>query len=100
MALDDLASRMKPGRAGAAGKPPAIDPDQIMAEARQAAARAERLSDLVLGPILLLGGAGIAALCYLVATQGGLMYGMAIAALIAIVVGSKKLLRGIGLLER
>jgi hypothetical protein len=54
----------------------------------------------VLGPILLLGGAGIAALCYLVATQGGLMYGMAIAALIAIVVGSKKLLRGIGLLER
>lgn len=96
MAFDDLAKRM----GASAGEGSQVDPDQIMAEAQAAARRSQRLSDLVLGPLLLLGGAGIAVLCYLVATQGALMYGMGMFAIGAIIVGSQKLLRGVGLLRR
>lgn len=96
MGFDDLAKRMGNSSGGAVGDATgARDPDQIMAEARRAAERSSRISDLILGPMLLLGGAGILALCYLVAKEGGLMYGVAAAGIAAIVVGARKLFRGI-----
>jgi hypothetical protein len=99
MGFDDLAKRMGGSRGGAVGDAAvARDPDQIMAEAQRAAERSSRISDLILGPLLLLGGAGILVLCFLVARQGGLMYGMAFAAIGAVIVGGKKILRGLGLI--
>ena len=71
-----------------------------MAEAQAAAERSATISDLILGPMLLLGGAGILFLCYKVAGQGAYMYGLGVAALVAIVTGSQKLLRGVGILRR
>jgi hypothetical protein len=100
MAFDDLANRMGSTRGGEVGRgSEGLDPDQIIADAVKAARRSRRLSDLILGPIALVGGAGIAVLCYLVATQGALMYGMVFFAIGAIIVGSAKILRGVGLLE-
>lgn len=99
MSFDDLAKRMGKPRGDIGDSPGTRDPDQIMADAQRAAERSSRISDLVLGPMLLLGGAGILVLCYLVARQGGLMYGMAVAAIGAILVGLRKVARGLGLMS-
>ena len=99
MAFEDVAKRMKPGRGGQVADAQPIDPDQIIAEAQRAARRSARTSDLILGPMLLAGGAGILWLCYAVAKQGGYMYGMVVAAVVAISIGFRKVARAIGLVS-
>lgn len=66
MAFDDLAKHMA-SRSGK--KQPAGSADQIVAEAAKADRRANRTRDLILGPILLVGGAGILLLYYLVIVE-------------------------------
>jgi hypothetical protein len=71
MAFDDVAKRMRETHGRKLGDTSrTTDPDQIIADAMKSDRQASRISNLVLGPMLLLGGAGIAVLCYLVARQG------------------------------
>lgn len=110
MAFDDLAKRMgaRPGVGSASG---ITDPDQIVAEAQSAARRAARTQDLVLGPILLIGGFVVLVFWYLlvVAKTGrplrvswtelkGMSY-VAAAGVGALIFGIYKILRGIGILK-
>jgi hypothetical protein len=111
MAFDDLARRMGAQPGSASGT---TDPDQIIAEAQIAARRAARTRDLVLGVLLLVGGAIIVVLWLSVyaraITTSGLRskaehdvwgsYYIVAAGAGAIIVGVHKLLRGIGVLKR
>jgi hypothetical protein len=70
----------------------ATDPDQMVVEAMAADRAAQRRSDLILGPLLLVGGIGITLLSLSVATQGGGLYVVAGG---AILTGLGKTVRGI-----
>lgn len=98
------------------------DPDQIVAEAARAARRAQRLRDLILGPILLGGGLLLALFWYSLIRErdamlqhpelyqnetalsfvgmGQYIHLLFVAALIGIGGGARSILRGIGLLRR
>ena len=90
MGFDDLARHMRSVHGGKLSN--ATDPDQMVIEAQKAARAAQRRSDLVLGPMLLVGGVGITALSLTVAQEGGGMYVVAGGAVIA---GLAKTARGI-----
>jgi hypothetical protein len=107
MAFEDAAKRMGGKRGRQAGDGATVtDPDQIMADAVKAARRSSKIRDLVLGPILLVGGLVVGALCASTIRQVGIMHmdrimdALVVSAIVAIVVGSQKILRGIGILKR
>lgn len=98
MAFSDVAKRMDKNHGGRVGKALELtDPDQIIAEARKSDRRAQVRSDLILGPILLVGGIGVTALSYMAAAGGGVY----VVTTGAIVVVGGKLGRGLlGLIRR
>lgn len=120
MSFDDLAKRLGGPRGGIGDSSGTRDPDQIMAEAQRAAERSARIRDLVLGPMLLVGGATIAVLWFSVMRQrsaiihnpglaeqrstlvglGPMIHWILVAAVAGILLGTRKILRGIGVLTR
>ncbi len=102
MAFDDLAKHMaaRDGKKKLASPPG--DVDQILAAAAAADRRMNRTRDLVLGPLLLIGGLAVGILVWSVRAAGGLdrqMFQFALAgsafALAAIGLGARKTLRGL-----
>lgn len=77
-----------------------------MADAQKAAERSSRIKDLVLGPILLVGGLVVGALCVSTIRRVGIMRmdrvmdALVVAVIVAMVTGSHHILRGIGVLKR
>ena len=72
----------------------ATDPDQMIAEAIKADRRSQLISDLILGPMLLVGGIGVTVLSFTVATRAG--GGIYVVAGGAILAGLAKTGRGLG----
>ena len=103
MGFDDLAKHM----AARDGKKKVLssgDGDQIIAEAAKADARMNRQRDLILGPILFVGGLASLALCVLllIDDKGGIeRHDVRLIAMLmggagaGIVVGGRKLIRGL-----
>jgi hypothetical protein len=118
MGFDDAARRMR-GERGGGEVPSTIDPDQIIAEAVRAEQRSSRRKDLLLGAILMAGGGLVGVLWYDTMARvlagwfgdarpapegkmmpGPLMYLIGLFAIGAIIVGTLKMLRGLGVLRR
>ena len=70
MGFDDLARHMAARDGRKKARVESSDPDQIVAEAMKSDRRMSRTRDLVLGPLLLVGGLGIGVLAYGIAASG------------------------------
>jgi hypothetical protein len=96
------------------GNPLLIDPDRMVADAAEAEKRSQRVKDLVLGPLLLVGGIVVGLLMYstlkqAAAATGSMLktlamttYGtklLLVAPVVATIVGAHKILRGLGILK-
>lgn len=102
MGFDDLAKHMAARDGRKKVHSASADADQIVAEALKADGRMNRIRDLVLGPMLLVGGLGIDVLILSAAASGGLdrsmiryMIIIGVAAAAATVVGLMKTIRGL-----
>lgn len=93
MGFDDLARHMasRDGKKGSAS----TDPAQMLAEAAQSARRMQRMRDLILGPILLVGGIVVGLLAYSIGTRDQLVVYLGGAALLGIAAGGGMLARGV-----
>jgi len=120
MGFHDVAKRMRSGRE-VDEAPMAENPDDIMARALEAERRSSRRNDLVLGVLAVVGGGVVAVLWFSMMGQwtrallggadpdprnssmglpGPVVYAIGGLALGAIVVGLRKILRGLGVLKR
>jgi hypothetical protein len=116
MGFEDAAKRMRAQHGGdVGGNPLLIDPDRMIADAVEAEKRSQRVKDLVLGPLLLVGGIVVGVLMYstlrqVVVTTGSLLKALAmttfltklllVVPVVATIVGAHKILRGLGVLKR
>jgi uncharacterized membrane protein len=95
MGFDDLAKHMAARDGRKKVHSASANADQIVTEAIKADQRMNRIRDLVLGPILLVGGLGIEVLVFKVAAIGADMIGIGVLAAVAIIVGLMKTIRGL-----
>jgi hypothetical protein len=102
--FDDLAKHMakRDRRTGSTSR----DPDQIVAEAAEADRRMSRTRDLILGPILLVGGLGFVALFLLARVSRdageapGYVWSYCVGGITATGVGARQTWRGLRKLRR
>lgn len=93
MAFDDLARHM----AGRDGQPlaPPTSASEFIARAAEENRRIDRRNNLILGPILLLGGLGVGALALLVSLEGGGRTGLLGLSFGGVVLGIQRIYRGL-----
>jgi len=109
MAFDDLAKRMRETHGSKLGDTSGTtDADQLLGEAKKADRRADIIRDLVLGPILLMGGSVVAILGFPVLVQttraGEFIWWLdviCLAGFAALLIGPYRIIRGfVRLLKR